>query len=218
MPVNLKGGKGYKKGKHDNTESQIPECNEAQNQMYGRAMKSLGNRRFKIFCNDNKERICKVCGSMRKSQWVEPGSIVLISIRDLSMSTVHGTSGASVDIGDIINLVDPTIIGKMKKIEGINPLLFTNIEARDSASLKKSIKALEDGVEEVDDFFTRGSDDEGEAEADGDEEEEEDVEEKAERKAKKKENELKITAARNAKAREAQAKEDAEADVNIDDI
>ena len=216
MPVNLKGGKGYKKGKHDNTESQIPECNEAQNQMYGRAMKSLGNRRFKIFCNDNKERICKVCGSMRKSQWVEPGSIVLISIRDLSMSTVHGTSGASVDIGDIINLVDPTIIGKMKKIEGINPLLFTNIEARDSASLKKSIKALEDGVEEVDDFFTRGSDEEGEEGEEGDAEEEEEVEEKAERKAKKKENELKITAARNAKAREAKA--EAEADVNIDDI
>lgn len=209
MPVNLKGGKGYKKGKHDNSESQIPECNEGQNQMYGRAMKSLGNRRFKIFCNDNKERICKVCGSMRKSQWVEPGSIVLISIRDLSMSTVHGTSGASVDIGDIINLVDPTIIGKMKKIEGINPLLFTNIEARDSASLKKSIKALEDGVEEVDDFFTRGSDEEGEEE----EEDSLEQEEKAERKAKKKENELKITAARNAKAREAE-----EADVNVDDI
>ena len=212
MPVNLKGGKGYKKGKHDNSESQIPECNEGQNQMYGRAMKSLGNRRFKIFCNDNKERICKVCGSMRKSQWVEPGSIVLISIRDLSMSTVHGTSGASVDIGDIINLVDPTIIGKMKKIEGINPLLFTNIEARDSASLKKSIKALEDGVEEVDDFFTRGSDDEGDAEEDADAEDSLEQEEKAERKAKKKENELKITAARNAKAREA------EADVNVDDI
>ena len=145
---------------------------------------------------------------MRKSQWVEPGSIVLISIRDLSMSTVHGTSGAAVDIGDIINLVDPTIIGKMKKIEGINPLLFTNIEARDSASLKKSIKALEDGVEEVDDFFTRGSDDEGEEEDNSLE-----VEEKAERKAKKKENELKITAARNAKAKEAE-----DADVNIDDI
>jgi len=210
MPVNFKGGKGYKKGKHDNSESQIPECNEGQNQMYGRAMKSLGNRRFKIFCNDNKERVCKVCGSMRKSQWVEPGSIVLISIRDLSMSTVHGTSGAAVDIGDIINLVDPTIIGKMKKIEGINPLLFTNIEARDSASLKKSIKALEDGVEEVDDFFTRGSDEEGEEEDDSLEQEE-----KAERKAKKKENELKITAARNAKAKDAEAED---ADVNIDDI
>ena len=195
MP-NAKGGKGYKKGKHDGAEAQLLECNEGQNQMYGRTMKSLGNRRFRIFCNDNKERVCKVCGSMRKSQWVEPGSIVLISIRDLSMSTVHGAS-SDVDIGDIIGLIDQSLIGKMKKVPGVNPLLFTNIEARDKTSLNKSIKAQEEGVEE-DDFFTRGSDDE-------------DEDEKAERKEKKKAKELEIASARDTKYNE-------DADVNIDDI
>jgi len=195
MP-NAKGGKGYKKGKHDDSEKQLLECDEGQNQMYGRTMKSLGNRRFRIFCNDNKERVCKVCGSMRKSQWVEPGSLVLISIRDLSMSTVHGGTG-DVDIGDIIGLIDPSLIGKMKKIAGVNPLLFTNIETRDKALLSKSIKAQEDGVEE-DDFFTRCSDDEEDDEA-----------EKAERKEKKKVKEQEISAARSTKYQE---------DVNIDDI
>jgi initiation factor 1A len=198
MP-NAKGGKGYKKGKHDGAEAQLLECNEGQNQMYGRTMKSLGNRRFRIFCNDNKERVCKVCGSMRKSQWVEPGSIVLISIRDLSMSTVHGSS-LDVDIGDIIGLIDHSLIGKMKKVPGVNPLLFTNIEARDKTSLSKSIKAQEDGVEE-DDFFTRGSEDE----------DEDDEAEKAERKEKKKAKELEIASARDTKYNE-------DADVNIDDI
>lgn len=204
MP-NAKGGKGYKKGKHDGSEAQLLECDEGQNQMYGRAMKSLGNRRFRIFCNDNKERVCKVCGSMRKSQWVEPGSIVLISIRDLSMSTVHGSSG-DVDIGDIIGLIDQSLIGKMKKIPGINHLIFTNVEARDKTSLSKSIKAQEDGLDEVDDFFTRGSDDD-------DDEDQGDVEEKAERKEKKKAKELEISSARNTKYQEAD-----NADVNIDDI
>jgi len=200
MP-NAKGGKGYKKGKHDDSDAQLIECNESENQMYGRAMKSLGNRRFRIFCNDNKERVCKVCGSMRKSQWVEPGSLVLISIRDLSMATVHGTD--QVDIGDIIGLIDPSLIGKMKKVPGVNPLLFTNVETRDKSLLNKSIKAQEDGLEEVDDFFTRGSDEEGE---------DENEEEKAERKEKKKAKELEISAARNTKY------DTTDADVNVDDI
>jgi initiation factor 1A len=201
MP-NAKGGKGYKKGKHDDSEKQLLECDEGQNQMYGRAMKSLGNRRFRIFCNDNKERICKVCGSMRKSQWVEPGSLVLISIRDLSMAI---DNSKEIDIGDIIGLIDPSLIGKMKKVDGVNPLLFTNVETRDKNLLSKSIKAQEDGVDEIDDFFTRGSDDESEAEGQEDD--------KAERKEKKKAKEQEISAARNTKY-----KEDDNGDINIDDI
>jgi hypothetical protein len=98
------------------------------------------------------------------------------------MSTVHGREVA--DIGDIIGLIDPSVIGKMKKVEGINPLLFTNLETRDKSSLNKSIKAQED----VDDFFMRGSDDEEEGE------------EQEVRKEKKKAKELEIAAARNTKA------------------
>jgi initiation factor 1A len=193
MP-NAKGGKGYKKGKHDGDEAQLLECKESENQMYGRAMKSLGNRRFRIFCNDNKERICKVCGSMRKSQWVEQGSLVLISIRDLSMTAVPVTE---VDIGDIIGLIDPRVIGKMKKLPGINPLLFTNVETKDINSLKKSIKAQEEGEEE-DDIFSRGS---------GSEEED-----RKERKEAKKAQELAVASARNTKY------QDSDSEIDIDKI
>ena len=193
MP-NAKGGKGYKKGKHDGDEAQLLECNESENQMYGRAMKSLGNRRFRIFCNDNKERICKVCGSMRKSQWVEQGSLVLISIRDLSMTTVEKEK--EIDIGDIIGLIDPRVIGKMKKLPGINPLLFTNVETKDANALKKSVKAQEEGVsEDEDDIFSRGSDDEEE-----------------ERRERKKAKEQEISAARVTKY------EESDSDIDIDKI
>jgi initiation factor 1A len=201
MP-NAKGGKGYKKGKHDDSEKQFLECNEGQNQMYGRAMKSLGNKRFRIFCNDNKERICKVCGSMRKSQWVEPGSLVLISIRDLSMATFDPSKEIEIDIGDIIGLIDHSLIGKMKKVAGINPLLFTNVETRDKNLLSKSIKAQEDGLDEDDDFFSICSGDEEQGD-----------EEKAERKEKRKAKEQEISAARNKKYETS-----ADADVDIDKI
>lgn len=213
MP-NAKGGKGYKKGKHDDSDKQLLECNEAENQMYGRAMKSLGNRRFRIFCNDNKERICRVCGSMRKSEWIEPGSLVLISVRELSMSTVHGKESEGdkeVYIGDIIGLIDPSLVGKMKKLPNVNPILFTNVETRDKTLLNKSIKAQEDGVDEVDDFFSVESNDE---EADEDDSLEA-AEEKAARKEKKKAKEQEISSARNMKNSQSNR---ADADIDIDRI
>ena len=213
MP-NAKGGKGYKKGKHDDSDKQLLECNEAENQMYGRAMKSLGNRRFRIFCNDNKERICRVCGSMRKSEWIEPGSLVLISLRELSMATVHGKGSEGdkeVNIGDIIGLIDPSLVGKMKKLPNVNPILFTNVETRDKALLSKSIKAQEDGVDEVDDFFSVNSNDEEEDEDDTLEA----AEEKAARKEKKKAKEQEISSARNMKNSQSNR---ADADIDIDRI
>jgi hypothetical protein len=122
------------------------------------------------------------------------------------MSTVHGASledkDKEVKTGDIIGLVDHSFIGKLKKVEGINPLLFTNVETRDSALLKKNIKAQEDGVEEgADDFFSRGSGSE----------EEEDL---AEKREKRKGREVAIIAARDNKY---MATND-DGDVNIDDI
>jgi initiation factor 1A len=214
MP-NAKGGKGYKKGKHDDSEAQLIECDASQNQMYARVMKSLGNRRFRVFSNDNKERICRVCGSMRKSQWVEQGGIVIISIRELSMSTVHGSTDdkdKDVKTGDIIGLVDHSLIGKLKKVDGINPLLFTNVETRESALLKKSIKAQEDGVTEDDDFFTRGSDSEEKEDAIAKREQVGDTP-LATFGEKRKEREVSINAARDTKYNV-----DENGDINIDDI
>jgi len=206
MPSNVKGGKGYKKGKHADSEPQMIECDSSQNQMYGRVMKSLGNRRFRIFCNDNKERICRICGSMRKSQWVEEKLLVLISIRDLYNTA---ESRQTTETGDIIGLIDTGLYGKMKKLPGINPLLFVDDRAKDK----------------VDDIFDRGEvSDSDSALGEGEESDTDGVAEK--RKEKAKQREAEISARRNAKYGDGLADADAlspasgeeEADLNIDDI
>jgi initiation factor 1A len=150
MPPNQKGGKGYKKGKHNSEESKLFEWDESDGQMLGRVTKTLGNRRFKVYCNDNKERICKLCGSIRKGQWVNDGSIVLISLRGLSDRD---------DDADIIHVPDVSLYGKLKKIEGVNPSLFS---AFDSKDVERVIRNVADGKHEQDDLFVKEGDEEEE--------------------------------------------------------
>jgi initiation factor 1A len=150
MPPNQKGGKGYKKGKHSSEESKMFDWDESDGQMLGRVTKTLGNRRFKVYCNDNRERICKLCGSIRKGQWVNDGSIVLISLRGLSDRD---------NDADIIHVPDVSLYSKMKKIEGVNPSLFLAFDAKD---VEKVMQNVADGKHETDELFVREGDEEEE--------------------------------------------------------
>jgi len=170
MPANMKGGKGYRKGKHGADDAKMLEWDTEKGEMLGRTVKKLGDRRFRVFCNDNKERICKLAGSMRKSQWVDEGVLVLIGIREIGTSLTE----KSQEIGDILSLVDPQLYGKLKKQEGLNVLLFTNLENEDSAAIRRKIKAQEEGGDVDDDFFQRnGEEDEEEENKDETEEDKE---------------------------------------------
>lgn len=172
MPPNVKGGKGYRKGKHSGlAESKVIEWDEEEGQMLGRTMKKLGDRRFRIFCNDNKERICKLTGSMRKSDWVDEGSIVLIGIRDIGTSTTT----KSAEIADILAVVELQTYGKLKKQEGVNPLLFTHVESEDKDSMLRKIQAQESGQNVDDDVFERDGERDASANANVDAESDEDV-------------------------------------------
>ena len=161
MPINKKGGKGCKKGKSvakDDETILMVECNTADGQMFGRVLKAVGDRRFIIFCNDFKERVCKLAGSIRKNDRVESGGIVLISVRDLSFTTT-GSLADKNEVGDIISTVDSRLYGKLKKMNGINPLLFANMEGQNSAEVASRIRRMGDtekGEEEDDDLFDRG--------------------------------------------------------------
>jgi translation initiation factor IF-1 len=132
--------------------------------MYGRVVENLGQRRFRVYCNDNVKRICKICGSMRKSEWVEKGLIVVISIRDLSESRFN-TNSADIKIGDIIRIMDSRLYGKLKKMENVNPLLFTDIENTSDADISRRLFAIKEGNLEDDVIFDRG-DSEGQEEED----------------------------------------------------
>jgi translation initiation factor IF-1 len=159
MPVNKQGGKGCKKGKNgkDDDDVLLVECKEGEGQMFGRVIKVEGDRRFRIFCNDSKERICKLAGTIRRGDRVEKGGLVLISIRDLSFSTTKVLDEDS-KVGDIISNIDPRLYGKLKKIEGINPLLFISIENEDTAAIKARVDRLEAGDVEDEDMFETAAD------------------------------------------------------------
>ena len=48
---------------------------------YAIALRALGDRRFRLLCDDGRECIGKLRGNMRRSQFVGPGTFVLVSER-----------------------------------------------------------------------------------------------------------------------------------------
>jgi initiation factor 1A len=166
MP-NAKGGKGYKKGKHGGAEeAKLFEWDPKKGEMLARVVKSLGNRRFRVFCNDNKERIAKIPGSMRKSEWVDEGSIVLIGVRELS----NATAKQGEEVADILTLAHSSLYGKLKKLPGVNLILFGQVEKEDAADLVKKIKKQEAGEAiDDDDLFDRDGEEEEDDSSDSDE-------------------------------------------------
>jgi translation initiation factor 1A len=139
MPPNKIGGKNYKKGKHDTDEPVM--FDRQPDQMYGRVIRLMGGCNVLVYCNDNRERLCHIRGSMRKKTWISVGDIVLISVRDLSR---HGESDAM--RGDICARYDPrTIYRLQEKDKTINEKLFTIIEKTDTIGSGKTSRIPDDG-------------------------------------------------------------------------
>jgi translation initiation factor 1A len=120
MP-NIKGGKAYKKTKHASTENE-PFTEIQKDQMYGRVVRNLGGLNLMVYCNDNKERICHIRGSMRKRVWMNAGDVVIISFRELS-------SDDSAQRGDIVAKVDPKFYARIRKDPDVNERLFIGKES-----------------------------------------------------------------------------------------
>ena len=173
MPPN-KGGKNYKKGKKGGGEGEIAmiEINGEDGQMVGRVLKSVGDRRFTVYCNDNKERLCRLCGTIRKKDWIDKGSLVLLAKRELNGKPKVETKPVVADdeeendtftpeeskddkLGDILQLIDPSLYGKLKKLPGINLALFNDIENQEMKHVQKRVA---DGIQGDDDFFDRSGD------------------------------------------------------------
>jgi len=101
---------------HLSNQPDIHECTSGQ--MYGRVTKLLGGYHVIVYCNDDKERMCTIRGTMRKKVWISTGDIVLISLRDCLSSD---------DKADICAKYDPKVIYKLRKIDpSINPKLFSD--------------------------------------------------------------------------------------------
>ena len=212
MP-NAKGGKGYKKGKHTEDEKKVFEMNTEEGEMLGRVLRSLGNRRFRVYCNDNKERMCKLAGSIRKSQWCEEGTIVVLASRGMGNSFGHSSGNNADEIADILAVVEPKFYGKLKKEPGVNPALFANLHDQDMEEVKKRV-AQGQSLGENDDLFDRDStDSDSESEQEGEQGATAEEKKKAKELARaKKEKERDL--ARNAKRDDKHVDEN----FNIDDI
>lgn len=168
MP-NVTGGKNYKKSKHSGS-IEKPFIEKPDDQHYGRILRNFGGRNMLVYCNDNKVRLCHICGAMKKSNWINVGDIVLISLRDFG-SKPSAESKDKYEKGDILHKYDHDHLGKLKKVAGINPKLFMQLETMDGQVLAaigdKEIISKKNGLIEEDDAgieFDRGEEDSEESE------------------------------------------------------
>lgn len=160
MPKNLKGGKNFKK-KAKGGEADLADftIERGPGQQIARAIKLLGNRNILCYCNDNKMRVCHICGKMRGRVFVEIGDIVLISLREFEL----GSTKKSEDLGgDILAKYPYECLSKLKKEDGINPKLFLQLETIEGS---RHIGTTENTIVDAEGGFEFDRDDESESES-----------------------------------------------------
>ncbi len=154
MTKNLKGGKAYKKTKH--SEDGAIYVERTDEQMYGRVVKVLGGMNVKVFCNDNKERVCHIRGKMRRRVFLREGDIIILSLRDFSTTndqknlSATACGGEGSEKGDVIDKCDPKFFSLLRKDPTTNPKLF--IETSEKHTLEEGGGfVFNDGANEVSD-------------------------------------------------------------------
>lgn len=78
MPVKRKKHRNVADGSRD---KELVFKDESGDQMYAIVQKALGSSRFTVHCDDGSERIGKLRGAMRRSEWVSAGTLVLVTTR-----------------------------------------------------------------------------------------------------------------------------------------
>lgn len=131
MP-NKTGGKNYKKSKQTGSFVK-PFIEKQDDQLYARILRNLGGRNMLVYCNDNKVRLCHICGAMKKFSWLNVGDLVLVSLRTFEKKPEAGSK--EYEKGDILIKYDSDHLGKLKKMPDINPKLFMQLETMDGKIL-----------------------------------------------------------------------------------
>jgi translation initiation factor 1A len=151
MPKNLKGGKQFKrKAKEGDVDLSAFTIDRQEGQQIARAIKLLGNRNILCYCNDNKVRVCHICGKMRGRVFVDVGDIVLVSLREFEL----GSNKSADDLnGDILAKYPYECLTRLKKEIGINPKLFMQLETLDGVRLKAIGEAAANTIEDTEAGF-----------------------------------------------------------------
>jgi len=59
----------------------------ASTDVFGIALKLLGNDRVLVRCQDGYERVCRIRGKMKRRVWIRVGDVVLVSPWDFQFKT-----------------------------------------------------------------------------------------------------------------------------------
>lgn len=160
MP-NIRGGKSYKKSKEKTKfgeDDEVAYIDVGKDQMVGRLVKLLGNLNATVYCQDNKQRLCKICRSIKKSVRFEVGDVVLVSLRDCEVSNADQAKGIRGERGDILDKFHPKQFKDLKE-SGINSAIFATIDSIKEISSKikngdlEGAQAMADNANE--DIFDR---------------------------------------------------------------
>jgi translation initiation factor 1A len=170
MPPNAKGGKGYKKKKKVTGPIEPIYIERTGDQQVARVVRLLGDRNVLCYCNDNRLRICHICGRMKGRVWIEPGDVVLISQRELV-----NKDSSDYNRGDVLAKYPLEHLSKLRREKGVNEKLFMKLETMDGMNLTEvGVDKTNDAkIKEADDCgfeFDRGSGSETEEDEDSSEE------------------------------------------------
>lgn len=160
MP-NIRGGKSYKKSKGKTKfgeDDEVAYLEIASDQMVGRLVRLLGNLNATVYCQDNKQRLCKICRSIKKSVRFDVGDVVLISLRDCEVAKADLAKGIRGERGDILDKFHPKQFKELKD-SGINSAIFLTLDSVNEIATKlengdeAGAKAVADNAHE--DIFDR---------------------------------------------------------------
>jgi initiation factor 1A len=130
MP-NIRGGKSYKKSKGKTKfgeDDEVAYLEIGSDQMVGRILRLLGNLNATVYCQDNKQRLCKICRSIKKSVRFDVGDVVLISLRDCEVSNDELAKGVRGSRGDILDRFHPKQFKELKE-DGVNSAIFLTLDS-----------------------------------------------------------------------------------------
>jgi len=137
MP-NIRGGKSYKKSKGKTKfgeDDEVAYLEIGNDQMVGRILRLLGNLNATVYCQDNKQRLCKICRSIKKSVRFDVGDVVLISLRDCEVSNDELAKGVRGSRGDILDRFHPKQFKELKE-DGVNSAIFLTLDSVNEMATK----------------------------------------------------------------------------------
>lgn len=140
MVKNTNGGKKAKRGKRPiGMGSKRDILFKEDDQVYGLVEKMLGDMRCSVLCSDSTTKICHIRGKFKRRVWINPGDIVLVSLRefeDEKADIIHKYSSEEADI--------------LKTQGEFDPIQYKNTINGDGNSNLQSIVEDNDNDDEID--------------------------------------------------------------------